>query len=292
MFVIYVFKKKMWHPCKEFSLYEVTRDGRLRHCNTLRVAKPKPRQDGYIRVTLYTVDKKKITVGLHRVIASTFLSNPDNHPVVDHINGIKHDNRVENLRWASLSTNAKNVKPKKFGLSRPVLQLTSAGILVERHDSNKSAATKYGIQASSIYLCCNGKITNAGGFVWKYADINEYEDEIWKELTLDERCIRVSNLGRIKFENNRITEGFVDSGAGYRRISITHGGQEHTYRLHRLVLMAHDNITEPDKYVVNHKDKNKLNNRVDNLEWCLQSDNIKHARGLEYNTLQKEIANC
>jgi len=46
--------------------------------------------------------------------------------------------------------------------------------------------------------------------------------------------------------------------------------------------MAYEKIKDPENYVVNHRDGNKSNNAIENLEWCLQADNIRHARGMEY----------
>lgn len=57
--------------------------------------------------------KKRIRV--HRIVAETFIPNPDNKPEVDHINRIKSDNRVENLRWATRLENNQNRGPKKSG---------------------------------------------------------------------------------------------------------------------------------------------------------------------------------
>ena len=62
--------------------------------------KPQPFKKGYHRVK---VNGKKEY--LHRVIAEAFLPNPLNLPEVDHINGIKTDNRLENLRWCTCRQN-------------------------------------------------------------------------------------------------------------------------------------------------------------------------------------------
>lgn len=55
-------------------------------------------------------DKVAYRKTIHRLVAQAFLPNPDNKEMVDHINGNKHDNRVENLRWATRSENCKNIK--------------------------------------------------------------------------------------------------------------------------------------------------------------------------------------
>lgn len=127
-------------------------------------------------------------------------------------------------------------------------------------------------------------------------DKNEYEDvaiivdnEVFKKIDgID--GIEVSNSGKIKFLSKKIidTNGneriykekikdkFAINSSGYKKISYYNDGEFKNYYLHRLIAMAF--IPNPEnKPFVNHKDGNKLNNNIDNLEWCTHSENIIHA---------------
>lgn len=92
--------------------------------------------------------------------------------------------------------------------------------------------------------------------------------EVWKNIKGYEDLYQVSNLGRIKtIKTNRIRKNQIDRN-GYERIMI----RNKLLYVHRLV--AEVFIPNPKQYrEVNHKDENKLNNTVDNLEWCSREYN-------------------
>lgn len=114
--------------------------------------------------------------------------------------------------------------------------------------------------------------------------------EIWKDIKGYEGLYQVSNLGRVKrlkraVRNNvyggmRIVDEKIlsatDNGHGYKLIGLRKDGGRKNHYVHRLVATAF--IDNPhDFHYVNHIDRDRSNNVVDNLEWCTQLENISHS---------------
>lgn len=100
------------------------------------------------------------------------------------------------------------------------------------------------------------------------------DNEIWKPVPEYAGYYEVSNLGRIRrIKTGKILKGYLNE---YYRVVLTVDSKGKDYSVHRLVAMTF--IPNPEnKPDVNHIDGNKLNNRVDNLEWTTRSENMKHA---------------
>lgn len=102
----------------DFPMYSITENGEVYSLYKKKfLTSNLNREGGYLRVTLYRESlKKKVLV--HVLVANAFIPNPDNKPHINHINGNKLDNRVDNLEWV---THAENIQHAvRLGLKKPL----------------------------------------------------------------------------------------------------------------------------------------------------------------------------
>lgn len=122
-------------------------------------------------------------------------------------------------------------------------------------------------------MVANGKRLSTYGFFWEYDPYPVIEGEQWKEITFipNVKGYEISSEGRLRDGTGKMYMGYV-SEAGYVRVGVN----ENLYRMHILVAKAFLPNWH-NKPHVNHKDGNRNNNRLFNLEWCTRSENMQHA---------------
>ena len=149
-----------------------------------RILNPSENPKGYFDVTLHK-DKKPKRVRVHRLVAQAFIPNPENKPYIDHINTIRTDNRVQNLRWATQKENCNNKLTrkhiseakigKKYSEERKMnmrensplkmrVMCVETGII---YKSAMEAGRQTGIPQGNISSACRGERGKAGGYRWK-----------------------------------------------------------------------------------------------------------------------------
>ncbi len=145
--------------------YYVSNLGRFKNYKGIIMDNYKPHHSGYIYLRV-NIEK----YALHRLVAFTFIPNPENKPFVNHIDGNKTNNAVSNLEWCTVKEN--NQHNANVGLikyyKRKIAQYDLENNLIKEYDSIVEAMKETGIK--SIKGVLYGKQTIAGGYYWKYLD--------------------------------------------------------------------------------------------------------------------------
>ncbi|MEK4581840.1 NUMOD4 domain-containing protein [Bacillus sp. FSL R12-0074] len=139
------------------------------------ILKPMVNHKGYLIVDLRNRGKRKGGF-VHRLVAKAFIPNIECKPQVNHINGNKQDNNVNNLEWCTNGENALHAyrtglnKPNSNGgrPKRKINQISNDGEIVATFISLSEAIDKTKI--NNISAVCRGVRPRAGGFIWKFAD--------------------------------------------------------------------------------------------------------------------------
>lgn len=160
--------QEIWKDIKGYEgLYQVSNLGRVKSLKKSKIITPKLIHS-YFSVILYNKKNYK-NFRIHRLVAQAFISNPNNYPQVNHIDGNKLNNVLENLEWCTQSHNMKEAY--RIGLEKPqkikVNQYDLFGNFIKTWDSIKNIEIFYNNR--HISDCCKGKRKTACGYIWKYA---------------------------------------------------------------------------------------------------------------------------
>ncbi len=284
-------EKEEWRIIPKNENYEISNLAQIRNKKTKKIRKKKITTDGYEVICLYLQNGRRKTHQVHRLVALTFILNPNNFPQVNHKDRNKANNRVENLEWVNGSMNMKHcIKTGAKRHKRAVRQCDLEGKFIKEFDSLIEGAKSVGCTPANISACINGKQNTAAGFIWEF--IEEIKEEPQKDIPSmeikDYPYYRIYNNGQVYTEkrNHYLTPTISN---GYYRVGLYNtNGIQRNHQVHKLV--AQYFCENPDnKPVVNHKDGNKLNNHYTNLEWVTRSENTKHAHSLGLNKRVKRV---
>lgn len=170
---------EIWRDIKNFNgNYKVSNLGNIKSLKNNKVLIPaivayrKNKNNGY-----YVVNLKGRLYYIHRLVAETFIDNPNNLPQVNHIDGNKLNNKVENLEWCTGSENIKHAyKTKLMKYHAPTKRKYTKVQQIDKETKKIIKVWNSIIEASRILkiekvcisACCRNKQKTAGGYIWKY----------------------------------------------------------------------------------------------------------------------------
>lgn len=267
----------------KLSKYQVSRDGKICNKMTRKVLKPYCKAI-YPRVGLTTDDDMHKNYQIHRILALTFITNPENKPTVDHINRNPQDYGIDNLRWATYSEQNANKASFKHKESKVIA--ISNGNIIKVWDKASDAISEF--PDIKDYLIGEKQHEY---FAFCYLDKVILPGEVFKNIDINDVTKCVSNLGRVyNKRHSKLTYG-KNHADGYMRSNINGG----TYLVSRLIGFAF--VERPphlahipyENLEINHIDGNKKNNIFSNLDWTNRSENVRHAINILYPTAMPAV---
>ena len=252
--------------------YQVSNQGRIRNANNLRL-RSLSQYGGYKMVTLHGPGVKPQTLRVHRLVLLAFIGLPPRScRTVDHIDRDPSNNTLENLRYATAQEQRRNqVQRPSQKNSRRVEGIRDDGSVVVYDSVLRAAEAVNGTSGAFCNYIKRGRPYR--GYRWRY--IVEHNDDIWKDipppLIGGQTGYAASEGGLIRFRNGRITPG--SSLNGYRYVSINNK----SFLVHRLIAGTYLTPAAAEQTIVNHRDGNRSNNKLENLEFVTQAENIQHA---------------
>lgn len=171
---------EIWRNVIEYeNLYQVSNEGRVKSLNYKKTKKEKILKQyidncGYLFVTLSNKGKTK-SFKIHRLVAETFIPNPQNLPCVNHKDEDKTNNKVENLEWCTYEYNnnygTRNKRISEKGLnkknSKIVYQYTLDGKLIAIYHSTRECG-RQGFDQPNVQRCCRHKQKTYKGYRWSF----------------------------------------------------------------------------------------------------------------------------
>lgn len=174
---------EIWKEIKDYPTYRVSNLGRVKatkyysnihkkYYDRELILKEKTNKFGYKFVGLSNKNGRK-NKSIHRIVAETFIENPNNYNEVNHIDGNKTNNHIDNLEWCTRRDNILHaymlgLKKGNSKAKYKVIQSLNGKTIKIWNNISEIKAT-LGLDYSSLYQCCNNKRKSCNGFQWQYA---------------------------------------------------------------------------------------------------------------------------
>lgn len=154
--------------------YKISEDGKVWSCINNKFLKLSKGSHGYLMVSLCYEDTV-CSYLVHRLVAQAYVANPENKRTVNHIDGNKSNNYVDNLEWATYTENVRHAFGNKLIVHTPrktkkVLQYTLDGKLIAEYNSQNEACKSFGLKSGTLSPALNRYQNTAHGYIWKYKE--------------------------------------------------------------------------------------------------------------------------
>ena len=168
---------EIWKDIKGYEgLYLISNLGRIKSLkyNEEKLLQPYMTSTGYYKIDLRKNNVRKIKP-IHRLVAETFIPKSNGYSEVNHKDGNKKNNNINNLEWVTRAENIKHSYATGLHIHspecKPVSQIDiDTGQIINEYKSINEAAKQLGIRHESISACVNGVTNSYGGYKWKKID--------------------------------------------------------------------------------------------------------------------------
>ena len=145
--------KMQWKQIREYPNWEVSSSGAIRNRAT-KTLKYLENDRGYFR-SEFSRDGHERRVRVHRIVAEHFIANPKKHKTINHINGVRNDNRVQNLEWVTQAENNKHGREVLGNYYRSITQLTPIKGVVGLVFFGHKQLAEAGFTSATVTNCIN-----------------------------------------------------------------------------------------------------------------------------------------
>lgn len=161
-------------PIEGFPNYYITDQGEVWSGYSHKFLKPSEDANHYLKVSLKDEQGNFKWKTLHILVARAFIPNPDNLPLVNHLDGNKHRCTVDNLEWETYSGNTQHAYDTGLiSKKKGVVRIDENGVEKEYNSIKEAVDDTPNAYRSGVNQVCEGKRNKHANYRWKWRDTNE-----------------------------------------------------------------------------------------------------------------------